>query len=81
MARRLYRVCRGEKLDVSCSSLAPVLMLRRRLKSVACVPEGFVWADFPRLGGMRREGRRMLCVVRALNDLFSHFSLGPTGSP
>ena len=45
-ARRLYRVSQGDEVDVHCaqyfvnSSLAPVLLFRRRRKSVADVLQG-----------------------------------------
>ena len=44
---RLYRVSQGEEVDVHCaqyfvhSSLSPVLLFRRRLKSVADVSKGY----------------------------------------
>ena len=46
VSRRLYRVSQGDEVDVHCaqyfvhSSLSPVLLFRRRLKSVADVLEG-----------------------------------------
>ena len=56
---KLYRVSHGDEVDVHCaqyfvnSSLAPVVLFRRRLKSVADVSFGFlgVWV-LPCQGGM-----------------------------
>ena len=72
-ASRLYRVSQGDVVDASSaqffvsSSLAPVLLLRRRLKSVADVPkEVLINMGSLRLGWMLCRGIGELCVVRAL---------------
>ena len=50
---RLYRVSQGDEVDVHCaqyfvhSSLSPVLLFRRRLKSVADVLKGIKGKGFP----------------------------------
>ena len=80
VSSRLYRVSQGDDVDVHCaqyfvhSSLSPVLLFRRRLKSVADVLEGIRskgfaqsrWDALLRLLGM-------LYVVMVRVVLFPHF--------
>ena len=66
---RLYRASQGDEVDVHCaqyfvnSSLAPVVLFRRRLKSVADVLEGSVVRVLLSLGGMLFWATERLYVV------------------
>ena len=71
-AGRLYRAGQGDVVDASSaqyfvnSSLAPVLLFRWRLKSVADVSKVLGSVGSLRQGGMLFKGTGELCVVRAL---------------
>ena len=73
VSSRLYRVSQGDDVDVHCaryfvhSSLSPVLLFRRRLKSVADVLEGIKSKGFT-------QSRWEVRVV-----LFPHFVPGMIG--
>ena len=82
---KLYRVSQGDEVDVHCaqyfvnSSLAPVLLFRRRLKSVADVLKVLGVRVLPSLGGMLFWVIGMLYVVMVRVVLFLHFIPGIIG--
>ena len=71
-ASRLYRVSHSDEVDVRSaphfvtSSLAPVVLFRRRLKSVADNLKGIRRSGLLRLGGRLCWGFWMQCVVMVL---------------
>ena len=82
---RLYRVSQGDEVDFNCaqffvhSSLSPVLLLRRRLKSVADVLKGIRSKGFTqsRWDALVRYGGLYVDTVHAV--LFLHCILGMIG--
>ncbi len=81
----LYRVSQGDEVDVRCaqyfvsSSLAPVLLFRRRLKSVADVLKGIRSKGFTqsRWDALLRYWELYVVMVRVV--LFPHFIPGMIG--
>ena len=82
---RLYRVSQGDDVDVHCaqyfvhSSLSPVLLFRRRLKSVADVLKGIKGKGLLNLGGMLCCLDGVLFVVMVLVVPFRLFNPGKIG--
>ena len=81
----LYRISQGDEVDVHCaqyfvnSSHAPVLLFRRRLKSMSDVLKGFGVRVLLSLGGMLFCVIGRLFVVIARVVPFSHFIPGIVG--
>ena len=84
---RLYRVSQGDDVDVHCtqyfvhSSLSPVLLFRRRLKSVADVLKGIRDKGFTQTRWDALVGFWGLFVVMVHVDPFLLFILGTIGFP
>ena len=82
---RLYRVSQGDEVDSNCaqffvnSSLSPVLLFRRRLKSVADVLRVFGEKGLPSLGGILWLGIGRVYVVMVHAVPFLLFILGIFG--
>ena len=82
---RHYRVSQGDDVDVSSaqyfvnSSLAPVILFRRRLKSVADVLKAFVNTGSHRIGWMPCIGTGLRWVGRDRVGLWFLWSLGLVG--
>ena len=85
VASRLYRVSQGDDVDVHCaqyfvhSSLSPVLLFRRRLKSVANVLKGIRSKGFTRTRWDALLGTGVLSVVMVRVVLLPHFIPGMIG--
>ena len=85
-ASRLYRVSKGDEVDAASaqyyvnSSLAPVLLLRRRISRLLTFFVVFVSMASLRVGGMLCPEGGIRSVNRALAAQFAHWSLEHTGS-